>query len=119
MRQAKARALAEEERELSQLRTRLAAKERQWHESAVEHASTAATAQVQLMILFHSMHSLLNEARLQLLSGLHAAPPVGPQLQSCSALSFCSDTLICYNASILPVRHSNSVSGMGRPTLSK
>lgn len=46
MAQAKAKALAEEERELSQLRTRLAAKERQWHESAAEHASTAATAQV-------------------------------------------------------------------------
>ena len=44
--QAKAKALAEEERELSQLRTRLAAKERTWHESAAEHASTAATAQV-------------------------------------------------------------------------
>ena len=46
MTQAKAKALAEEERELSQLRTRLAAKERTWHESAAEHASTAATAQV-------------------------------------------------------------------------
>ncbi len=44
--QAKSKALAEEERELSQLRTRLAAKERQWHESAADHASTAATAQV-------------------------------------------------------------------------
>ena len=44
--QAKAKALAEEERELSQLRTRLAAKERQWHESAAEHAGTAATVQV-------------------------------------------------------------------------
>ena len=51
VRQAKARALAEEERELSQLRTRLAAKERQWHESAAEHATTAATAQVRLPIL--------------------------------------------------------------------
>ena len=44
--QAKAKALAEDERELSQLRTRLAARERQWHESAAQHASTAATAQV-------------------------------------------------------------------------
>ncbi len=86
MRQAKARALAEEERELSQLRTRLAAKERQWHESAVEHASTAATAQVLLMILPSSTHDLHTvNARLQLLSGLHATPAVGAELQSCSA----------------------------------
>ena len=49
--QAKSKALAEEERELSQLRTRLATKERQWHESAADHASTAATAQVHLRLL--------------------------------------------------------------------
>ena len=92
--QAKARALAEEERELSQLRTRLAAKERQWHESAVEHASTAATAQVLLMILPDSMHDLLN--------GPQAAATVRPAYHSsCRGLN-CNyarlshpDLLIC------------------------
>jgi hypothetical protein len=48
--QAKAKVLAEEERALSELRSQLTARERQWHETAAEHASTAATAQVPIHV---------------------------------------------------------------------
>ncbi len=44
--QAKAQVLAEEERALAELRSQLTERERKWHETAAEHASTVATAQV-------------------------------------------------------------------------
>lgn len=44
--QAKAKVLAEEEKTLAELRTELTERERRWHETAAEHASTVATAQV-------------------------------------------------------------------------
>ena len=45
--------LAEEERALADLRTQLTERERKWHETAAEHASTVATAQVPTQIHTH------------------------------------------------------------------
>ena len=47
--QAKTQVLAEEERALAELRSQLTERERKWHETAAEHASTVATAQVTLI----------------------------------------------------------------------
>ncbi len=54
--QAKARALAEEEKVLADLRSQLTERERKWHETAAEHASTVATAQVTVITLTTPRH---------------------------------------------------------------
>jgi hypothetical protein len=62
--------VAEEEKALADLRTQLTERERKWHETAAEHASTVATAQVppwhmlstQIMLPQHASRPMSQEA---------------------------------------------------------